>query len=240
MGAGLTVPSRDDYLERWSRLHGGAAATGLVGWWLRISYAAAVPLVRLRASPNAVTVAGLLVALAVLVPARAGGRWPLAGVALVAASGLLDNLDGAVAVLSGRTTRWGFVLDSVCDRLADAAYLAALGLLGAPPSLCVAGVAVAWLHEYVRARAAVAGMPEIGVVTVSERPTRVIVTAMFLLGAGLYPVQAAGWAAAGAATWTALGAVGLAQLLVVVRRRLAATCAEPSSSALGEPEKGAE
>ena len=39
---------------------------------------------------------------------------------LVGASGLLDNLDGAVAVLSGRTSRWGFVLDSGCDRLADA------------------------------------------------------------------------------------------------------------------------
>ena len=219
-GAGRAIPSREAYLAEWSQLHGGASATGLVGWWLRLSYAVAVPLVRLRASPNAVTVAGLVVALAVLGPARAGGRWPLAGVALVAASGLLDNLDGAVAVLTGRTTRWGFVLDSVCDRLADAAYAGALWLLGAPAAVCVAGAGVAWLHEYVRARAAVAGMPEIGVVTVSERPTRVIVTAMFLLGAGLYPGSATTWAGAGAVALTVVGLVGLVQLGRAVHRRL--------------------
>ncbi|HVN11926.1 MAG TPA: hypothetical protein VMT69_07520, partial [Kineosporiaceae bacterium] len=66
----------------------------------------------------------------------------------------------------------------------------------------------------------VAGMPEIGVVTVSERPTRVIVSAMFLLGAGLYPAASATWATAGAAALTTLGVAGLGQLLVVVRRRL--------------------
>jgi CDP-diacylglycerol--glycerol-3-phosphate 3-phosphatidyltransferase len=63
-------------------------------------------------------------------------------------------------------------------------------------------------------------MPEVGVVTVSERPTRVIVTAMFLLGAGLYADAAAGWAAAGAGAWTTIGTVGLVQLLVAVRRKL--------------------
>jgi len=214
------IPSRESYLAQWSQLHGGAAATGLVGWWLRLSYTVAVPLVRLRASPDAVTVAGLLVALAVLAPARAGGRWALAGVVLVAASGLLDNLDGAVAVLTGRTTRWGFVLDSACDRLADAAYAASLWLLGAPAGLCVAGAGLAWLHEYVRARAAVAGMPEIGVVTVSERPTRVIITAAFLLGAGLYPAAATGWAGGGAMALAVVGLVGLVQLVRVVRTRL--------------------
>jgi CDP-diacylglycerol--glycerol-3-phosphate 3-phosphatidyltransferase len=136
-------------------------------------------------------------------------------------SGLLDNVDGAVAVLSGRTSRWGFVLDSACDRLADAAYCLALLLAGAPAWLAVTGAALAWLQEYVRARAAVAGMPEIGVVTVSERPTRVIVTAMFLLGAGVYPGAARSWAGAGTAAWTVLGSVGLVHLLFVVHGRLA-------------------
>lgn len=212
--------SRAEYLARWSQLHGGASPTGLVGWWLGISHAAARPLVRLGASPNAVTVLGLLVALAVVPACAPGGRWPLAAVVLIALSGLVDNLDGAVAVMTGRTTRFGFVLDSVCDRLADAAYVAALWVLGAPAGLCVAGAGIAWLHEYVRARAAVAGMPEIGVVTVAERPTRVIVTAMFTLGAGIYGAQAPDWALAGAAAWVTIGAVGLVQLGVVVSRRL--------------------
>jgi phosphatidylglycerophosphate synthase len=154
-------------------------------------------------------------------PASAGGRWPLLAALLVAASGVLDNLDGAVAVLSDRTSRWGFVLDSACDRVADAAYCVALVLAGAPGRVAVGGAALALLHEYVRARAAVAGMPEIGVVTISERPTRVILTGMFLLGAGMYPGVAHLWAAAGAAAWAVVGVVGLVQLLLAVHRRLA-------------------
>jgi phosphatidylglycerophosphate synthase len=222
-GARLTparIPTCEEYLDGWSRLHGGAEAAGLVGWWLRRAYGVAVPLVRAGAGPDAVTVAGLLVAGAAVVPAASGGRWPLAAALAVAVSGVLDTLDGAVAALTGRASRWGFVLDSVCDRVADAAYAAALAVAGAPALLAVCGAGVAWLHEYVRARAAVAGMPEIGVVTVSERPTRVLVTAMFLLGAGLFPLESERWAAAGASALTTLGVVGLVQLLVVVRRRV--------------------
>jgi CDP-diacylglycerol--glycerol-3-phosphate 3-phosphatidyltransferase len=212
---------RAEYLERWSRLHGGAATGGLVGWWLGITHAVARPLVRAGFGPWPVTVAGLLVAVATCWPASRGGAWPVLAAALVGASGLLDNLDGAVAVMSGRTSRWGFVLDSVCDRVADAAYCVAFVLAGAPAWLAATGAGLALLQEYVRARAAVAGMDGIGVVTVSERPTRVILTAMFLLGAGLYPGASDLWATAGAAAWTTIGAVGLVQLLLVVHRRLA-------------------
>ena len=176
------------------------------------------PLARVGVSPNAVTLAGLAVAVGAAVVAQRG--WVAAACALVVLSGVLDNLDGAVALLTGRATRHGFVLDSVCDRLADAAYCAALWFAGAPGPLVLAGGAVAWLHEYTRARAAVAGMPEVGVVTVAERPTRVVVTAMFLLGAGLYPGSTRTWATTGACAWVAVGVVGAAQLAVTVNRRL--------------------
>jgi CDP-diacylglycerol--glycerol-3-phosphate 3-phosphatidyltransferase len=225
VGAALSaggVPDRGEYLARWSRLHGGASTGGLVGWWLGIAHAVARPIVRAGLGPWPVTAAGVLVAAATCWPASAGARWPVLAAVLAGASGLLDNLDGAVAVMSGRTSRWGFVLDSGCDRVADAAYCLALLLAGAPAWLAAAAAALAWLQEYVRARAAVAGMPEVGVVTVSERPTRVIVTAMFLLGAGVYPATGHLWAGAGAAAWTTLGAVGLGQLLVAAHRRLAA------------------
>jgi phosphatidylglycerophosphate synthase len=217
---GRALPTRPEYLRTWSALHGDAGTGGLTGWWLGLAHALAGPLIRLGAGPDAITLLGLLVALGALAPAAAGGHWPVLAAAVVAVSGLLDNLDGAVAVMTGRSTRRGFVLDSVCDRVADAGYCAALWLAGAPAGLAVAGAALAWLHEYVRARAAVAGMPEIGVVTVAERPTRVIVTVMFLLGCGLFPGPGAGWALAGAAAWTTLGAVGVVQLAVVVARRL--------------------
>jgi phosphatidylglycerophosphate synthase len=223
VGARLTtrrLPAGEEYLDRWSRLHGGARPSGLVAWWLRLSYRLAVPLARLGVRPDAVTVAGLAVAAGAVVPAAFGGRWPVAAAGLVAVSGVLDSLDGAVAVLTGRATRWGFVLDSLCDRVSDAAYATALYAAGAPAGLAVAAAAAAWLHEFQRYRAAVAGKPDIGVLTVSERPTRVIDTAMFLLGAGLYPSASGRWAAAGALAMTTLGVVGFVQLLVVVRGRM--------------------
>ncbi len=78
---------------------------------------------------------------------------------MVAASGLLDSLDGAVAVLTDRATRWGAVLDSVVDRVSDALYLVALWLVGAPAWACVVGRrAAARLQEYARARATAVGM----------------------------------------------------------------------------------
>lgn len=213
---------REEYLRRWSDLHGGAGTGGLVGFWLSLTHALARPLARAGAGPNAVTLLGLVVALAALLPAAAGGRWPVLAFLVVVLSGLLDNLDGAVAVLTGRTTRWGYVLDSVCDRVADAGYVVALWLVGAPGWLAALAAGLTGLQEYLRARAGAGGMSEVGVVTVSERPTRVIVTAMFLLAAGVYPGDAAGWATAGAGVWAGLGAVGLVQLTLVVRRRLGA------------------
>jgi CDP-diacylglycerol--glycerol-3-phosphate 3-phosphatidyltransferase len=113
------------------------------------------------------------------------------------------------------------VLDSLADRLSDGAYVLALWLLGAPGPVCVAGGALMVLQEYARARAGNAGMGEVGVVTVWERPTRVILTAFLLLACGLFPSRAGLVATLGAIAWIGLGAVGLTQLLVAVHRRLA-------------------
>ena len=217
------LPDRDAYFTRWAALHGGYDPRGswLVRTWLGWSYLLARPLARLRVPPDAVTLLGVAVSAAVVGLAALGGRWALAAAGVVVASGLLDNLDGAVAVLTDRASRWGYVLDSVVDRVSDGLYLVALWALGAPAWLCVAGGALMGLQEYARARAGAAGMDEVGVVTVWERPTRVIVTAMFCLGAGIHLAAAAAWAGWGAAAWVGLGVVGLVQLLVVVRRRLA-------------------
>jgi phosphatidylglycerophosphate synthase len=221
--------TRDDYLRRWSQSHGGVPPQGLVGGWLRVVYRCAGPFVTLGVPPNAITLAGPVLAALALWPAAAGGRWPLLAVVLVVLAGLVDSLDGAVAVLSDRVSRIGAVLDSACDRLADLCLIGALWLVGGGSGAgsggwltgaCLAGAVLAVLHEQVRASARVNGMSEVGVVTVSERPTRVIVTAAFLLAAGLYPGAAAGWATAGAVAWAGLGAIGLVQLGVVVAHRL--------------------
>lgn len=213
--------SRHEYLDGWARLHGvDPRASRLVHGWLSLSYAAARPLAAARVPPDGLTLLGLVVACAVVPLAALGGRWPLLAAAVAVVSGLADNLDGAVAVLTGRTSRWGAVLDALADRVADAAYVVALVVLGAPVPLAALAGGLSFLHEYARARAAGAGLDDAGVITVAERPTRVIGATAFLLGAGLYPSHAEGWASAGAAFGALVGLVGLAQLLVVVRRRL--------------------
>jgi phosphatidylglycerophosphate synthase len=216
------VPGLDDYLRRWAPLHGGyePRSGSVAGRWLSLAYVAARPLAVRGVTPGVLTAWGVLVSAAVAAIASAGGRWPLAAAVVVVVAGLLDNLDGAVAILTGRTSRWGFVLDSLADRLSDTAYLVALWVLGAPGPLCVVGGGLMGLQEYARARAGNAGMGEVGVVTVWERPTRVVLTAGLLLGAGLRPDSAELIATAGAAAWVVLGLVGLAQLLLVVHRLL--------------------
>jgi phosphatidylglycerophosphate synthase len=213
---------RDTYLQQWSTLHGGARPTGIVGGWLRLVHAVAAPLARLGVPPDAVTVLGLLIACSAPLLASLGRGGVLAAALVVALSGLVDSLDGAVAVMTGRVTRWGAVLDAVADRVSDAAFVAALWVLGAPAPVCVAAVALCWLQEYARARAGGAGMTEVGVLTLNERPTRVIVVVMSLLASAVRPVDEPGWETLGAWALVALGVIGFAQLIVVVRRTLGA------------------
>jgi CDP-diacylglycerol--glycerol-3-phosphate 3-phosphatidyltransferase len=216
---GERLTSRDEYLDGWQRLHGGydPRSNVLVRGWLTGSYAVARPVASLGVPPDVVTGVGVVVAGIALWPAAAGGGWLLIAAAVVVLAGLLDNVDGAVAVLTGRTTAWGAVLDAVADRLGDLAFVLVLLLAGADPVLCAAAGALMLLQEYLRARAGAAGLTEVGVVTVWERPTRIIVTAAFLASAA---VLGDPWPTLGAAAWVGLGAVGLAQLAVVARRRL--------------------
>ena len=124
--------SREEYFRRWSLLHEGIDPGGVrfVRGWLSIAYAVARPLAAARIPPTVVTLAGLLTAVATVPIAGLGARWPLLGLVLVVASGLLDNLDGAVAVLTDRVTARGALADTICDRLADAAYGGGLPLVG--------------------------------------------------------------------------------------------------------------
>ena len=176
--------NRDDYLAAWSRWHGGAGTeSALVRGWLTLAYTLARPLAGLP--PVVVTALGLLAAAASIGPALAGGPWLMAAGVLVGLSGLLDSLDGALAIGTGRASRRGFVLDSVVDRLTEAAYAAALWAAGAPGWLAVAFGALCWLPDYLRARAGQAGVSETGALSVWERPTRVILTGLTLSGAGV-------------------------------------------------------
>lgn len=219
MAAAPPPVDREGYFDRWAATHGGydPRSNVLVRWWLGIAYAVARPFAAARVPPDVLTLAGLVVT-GVAALLASGEGWLLLGAAvLVVVAGLLDNVDGAVAVLRDRVTSWGAFLDSVADRVGDLVMVLALRLAGAPWQVCVLGGVLMFLLEYARARAAVGGMTEVGVVTVWERPTRVIVTATFLAAAAQLGDP---WPALGAWAWIGLGGVGLVQLVVAVRRRL--------------------
>jgi len=193
--------SGDEHLQAWADVHHTQPPGGLVGGWLRAVAAVARPLARAGVPADAVTVAALVAAVAAVPLAMVDG-WvgPAAACLAVVVSGLLDSLDGAVAVQAGRTTRVGFLLDSTLDRLADAALPAALAVVaGGAGEVAVAAVAACWWLEYVRARASLAtcpngvtasasAEPDRQVVTPGERPTRIILTAV---GLGLPPLALA-------------------------------------------------
>jgi phosphatidylglycerophosphate synthase len=218
------VLSRDEYLAEWSRWHGGTdpAESRLVHGWLTAAYTLARPVARL--SPLVATAVGLLVAVAAVGPAVAGGHWLIAAGLLVGLSGLLDSLDGALAIATGRASRRGYVLDSAVDRLTEAAYAAALWVAGAPGWLAVVFGALCWLPDYLRARAGQAGVDETGDISVWERPTRVAMTGMTLGGAGVVAVAGsevvAAVVTAGTAVGAALGVVAVVQLGRAIRRAL--------------------
>lgn len=210
---------RAEYVERWSASHGyDARLNPVVLRWLTAVYALARPLALARVSPHVVTLLGVAAAAAAAALAALDLRWSVAAALLVFLSGLLDGLDGAVAVLRTKVTVVGAIVDAAGDRVSDLLFVSALFTAGAPGPLCAFGAALMFLHEYVRAHARAAGMSEVGVVTVAERPTRVIVTGTFLMAYGLSGQEI--WPTLGAAAWTGLGLVGLIQLVLVVRRRL--------------------
>jgi phosphatidylglycerophosphate synthase len=206
----------------WAELHGGVTPSAPVRAWLRAVQRVARAGPVAATPPDVLSAAGVLVGAAALAVAAAGGRWPLLAAVLVVLVGVLDGLDGAVALATGRARPLGAVVDAVADRLGDLLLAATLAVLGAPAGWCVAAAALTLLHEYLRARAGAAGMPGVGAVTVAERPTRLVLVAVAALGAGVLPAGTPwtgwGWATVSAVAWVAVGAVGFGHLCVGVVR----------------------
>ncbi len=181
------------------RLHAKAWVTRYV-----ITPLARVLLV-LHVPPNALTLAGLAVA------AAAGyllseGHLLMGGIVMLAgASG--DMLDGAVARLGNRVSRFGAFLDSAVDRLSEAVVFFGLLIYYVDQShelgvyLSVGALVTSMMVSYLRARCESLGvLADVGFM---GRPERIVV-----LGVGLltgYPLPA-------------LGAIlGLASLTVMQR-----------------------
>ncbi|PSK96947.1 CDP-diacylglycerol inositol 3-phosphatidyltransferase [Haloactinopolyspora alba] len=96
-------------------------------YWTRILTPTARGLLRLGIGPDAVTVLGTLGVVGGAVGFYPRGEF-LWGTLVITAFVFADNVDGIMARLSGRTSRWGAFLDSVLDRVADAAIFGALAM----------------------------------------------------------------------------------------------------------------
>lgn len=144
-------------------------------------------LVRIGLTPNAVTVIGTVASVASALWFFPRGSL-FVGTVVTAIFLLFDILDGAMARVGGRVTRFGGVLDASCDRIADGVLFGSLvwwalvvdvdqdrglGLL-----ICLAGAQVI---SYVKARAEANGLQADG--GLAERAERFLI---ILTGTGLH------------------------------------------------------
>lgn len=153
-----------------------------------LAYRITDPVVRIlsksRITPNALTFINLALNI-IAAYVIATGHFLLGGV-LVLVAGLFDLLDGALARFTKQTTRFGAVLDSVADRISEAAILCGLLIWYIPQeeaSLEIVLIFVvligSFLVSYIRARAEGLGWQcQVGLFTRAER---VIVLAIGLL-----------------------------------------------------------
>ncbi len=163
----MVVRTLEDFNSRWSSLHNDAPVTGVVAWWLRISYRFGLIATLLRISPNVLTFFGLISAIATALTASTW--W---AVVFLVFSLFCDGIDGSVAIFQQRESAWGAVLDSVVDRVSEAFWLYALYVIGVPAWLVISLWCVASFQEYARAKLVSLGITNIGVVTPAERPIR--------------------------------------------------------------------
>jgi CDP-diacylglycerol--glycerol-3-phosphate 3-phosphatidyltransferase len=192
------VPVDGDALREWSHWHDGYDPRGsrLVSAWLSFVHALAGPLARLRVPPTLVTAAGVAAAAGAVVTPRA------AAAGLVATTAVCDGVDGAVAIRRRMATARGETVDHVADRTTDALFGLALWRAGAPAALAAASVAATLAYESGRTRLRRDG-DAAGLVTMGERPMRVVVVVAALV---MSPTV-------GAAAVTALCAGAGAQLM---------------------------
>lgn len=151
-------------------------------------------------TPNSITLLGFAVCVAGAALTALG--WPLYGGITFLAGSILDLFDGALARLTGKTSPFGALLDSVFDRLGEAALFVGLGLyylLGDLPTgqlllsmlAVLLGLVFSQGVSYLRARGEGLGaFTRSGIMTRTER---VIILGAGLIAEGLAPVPVMVW-----------------------------------------------
>jgi len=141
----------------------------------------------IKFTPNGITILGFLIA--VVAAYLVGAGWLLAGGIVFLSGGGLDLMDGALARLTGKVSPFGALLDSVFDRLSEAALFVGLAIYALREDLgedrqvffitvLLLALIFSQVVSYLRARGEGLGVfTKAGLMT---RPERVV-----LLGAGL-------------------------------------------------------
>ena len=153
--------------------------------WVRSAARRVAPILRrLGLTPNALTVAGLVVCIASAVLIALG--YLVAGGAVLFLSSVFDIFDGALARAAGTSQPYGAFLDSTVDRYAEAFTSIALlyyflfrAHTTLEPMLVIVALAGSLLVSYVRARAQSLGFDGNG--GLLARPERVVITVIGLL-----------------------------------------------------------
>ncbi len=132
-------------------------------------------------TPNQITVIGF--AFSLLAAWFFYSALPFWGGLLILVTGFFDVLDGAVAKVSGKVTKFGGVLDSTLDRYSDMAIIGSIILGGlCDPLWGILAMIGSFIVSYVRARGEVEGVWMAGV-GIMERAERLIVlTVAALIG----------------------------------------------------------
>jgi CDP-diacylglycerol--glycerol-3-phosphate 3-phosphatidyltransferase len=206
-----------DYESAWSTLHGEAQPSGLIRKWLRFMFVVTTPL--LRISPNTITLGSGLFAIGLAALARVPAfNWLVAlGIFLL---GMLDGIDGVLAVRRNQVTQWGAFLDSMIDRVVDVAIAAMLIFAGAEPLVVIVAATLTLVHEYMRARAASVGYYLVGVVSVAEKPTRIILGVVAFTACSVVTGHASTFMSISAWVWLWLALIGVTQLFASYRKAL--------------------
>jgi phosphatidylglycerophosphate synthase len=169
--------NREEFFSQWSKAHGEAEVKGIVKAWLGISFAITRPVIALRISPNFLSLLSIFAGTGFLF--MLNSHWAIFFLVL---SLLLDGIDGTVAIVTGKVSKFGALVDAVADRIVEGIWAYAFFLLGAPWQV----IAVAWgaasAQEYMRARAGGLGVAKVLMVTWSERPVRATLLFIPLVG----------------------------------------------------------
>ncbi len=149
---------------------------GIKSWYLRLIQPVVDFFIRLELNPNFFTTIGFLLTIGSAV-LFATGYLRTAGV-IVLLAGTFDIVDGKVARLSGRVTKFGALYDSTLDRYSEVIMFFGLAFYFVKADMFLTSVAVSFalggsvMVSYVRARAEALGFQcKVGIM---QRPERVV------------------------------------------------------------------